>query len=572
MTACSNARKSNAESGARATGDATQDGSGTSLVVTDAAVSGNTPALDATTTLSVRLATSAERVCPGECVTVTAKLDTADTGYEYRWSDSSWHGAGPHRVCPSASTPISVSVRDGAGSDATPSGVELGQAHVTLQLSDAGCANSLGIESEDASSSDAAAELARDVCPTQLDVLDGWIGSRTAYGANQRAVIDTQGNLVLVAAYTGAVQHDGEMLLPRAGGGVLIAKFNSGCHLLWLRGYSAPAATLDLNALATDSSDNIVAGGALKGDIDLGLGTLHSALGCALIARWDAAGNLSWNRCIDSKYDTSIAHDVLFDAADAVVVTGTVGSDADFGSGRLQATSGASLTYLARYSGQGKPLWSKNLGTVCADSQVSWSPSATIVHKRSDFIANSTSPAALVISEYDVQGRLLATSRAAATYSSEHPELEIDPELNWVLIWPYADHTSTGNLPSALLERFSADGVSLWKRALHASGGFWPIDLQLDIHNNSIVAAQFNGRLEMESVHLTSQHADGGDIYLEKRDRDGKLLRADQLSRRGPTTPLALAVDTHDVTFIVGFEADPVQNGGHYTLFISKWP
>lgn len=78
---------------------------------------------DASAPLRVTLELDQERVCPGECVRLSAATDSSSSQLEYSWLDAPlWQGPGPHLVCPVAREQYRLTVSDleRAGSPARP--------------------------------------------------------------------------------------------------------------------------------------------------------------------------------------------------------------------------------------------------------------------------------------------------------------------------------------------------------------------------------------------------------------------------------------------------------------------
>jgi hypothetical protein len=82
-------------------------------------------------------------VC-GACDVVLAQVQGGQRPYTYTWSDSSWQGAGPFMICPSASTPVSVTVTDsgnqGVGEGASSKQTAKAATTVTCAASDGAAA------------------------------------------------------------------------------------------------------------------------------------------------------------------------------------------------------------------------------------------------------------------------------------------------------------------------------------------------------------------------------------------------------------------------------------------------
>lgn len=61
--------------------------------------------------LALAIEASADEICAGECVTLTAVASGGRAPYDYNWEDG-FEGAGPHEVCPTSTTSYFVSIFD----------------------------------------------------------------------------------------------------------------------------------------------------------------------------------------------------------------------------------------------------------------------------------------------------------------------------------------------------------------------------------------------------------------------------------------------------------------------------
>jgi len=126
------------------------------------------------------------------------------------------------------------------------------------------------------------------------------------------------------------------------------------------------------NAIAIDGSENIYVTGSFLGtvDFDPGTGTASltsaSSLSDIFVASYDASGDYRWAfRLGSTGASENEGLSVAVDGSGNVVTSGTIQGIADFDPGTGTAnrgSSGAKLTYVARYSSSGSYLWAFTLG------------------------------------------------------------------------------------------------------------------------------------------------------------------------------------------------------------------
>ena len=92
--------------------------------------------------LSARIQVNGQNASCGACGTVLAQVQGGKKPYQYKWSDPTLEGPGPHSVCPSKTTTYSVEVTDSSERVS----VELGAAAQTAQDSvEFACSEDAGI-------------------------------------------------------------------------------------------------------------------------------------------------------------------------------------------------------------------------------------------------------------------------------------------------------------------------------------------------------------------------------------------------------------------------------------------
>ncbi len=205
--------------------------------------------------LLVSLEASRPMVCPGECLTLTARLagetPSAET-YALAWADTA-EPAGPEReVCPTGSTTYHVDVHERSevlGEFARDP--RTGSADVTVSVT-----------SDCTDAGDAPSEV--DVgCSYRIPVAWPNKGIVALHGEVKQ---DAHGNMYLAAGFTGKVSIAGKVfgadtIFESGNWDVLLAKFDTTCKLLWAKQLETDAmfTTLDHFAVGPDGSMALLA-------------------------------------------------------------------------------------------------------------------------------------------------------------------------------------------------------------------------------------------------------------------------------------------------------------------------
>jgi len=142
----------------------------------------------------------------------------------------------------------------------------------------------------------------------------------------------------------------------------------AGAHV-WSQGYGAVGATVQLSGAAVDSSDNVLATGAMSGTVDFGGGALMSAGGSDVVMfKRSGAGAHIWSTRFGDASDQS-GVTIACDAADNVLLTGTVEGTTDFGGGGL-TEAGMVDIFLAKFDPAGSHTWSQLYGDAAEQTGV----------------------------------------------------------------------------------------------------------------------------------------------------------------------------------------------------------
>lgn len=172
-------------------------------------------------------------------------------------------------------------------------------------------------------------------------------------------VMDDSGAVTISGTFSGKLDFGGTPLQGTLNGDVFVARFDaSGNHLVSLSfgGQGQPDTAF---GLATDSTGAMLVTGYVTGDVDFGGGLLASAspTSFAYVAKYDAAAKYVFGRRFDGQY-AGQGNAVTVDASDNVIAVGVAAAGSDFGGG----PDALGNMFVAKYAPDGTYLWSKHFG------------------------------------------------------------------------------------------------------------------------------------------------------------------------------------------------------------------
>ncbi len=139
-----------------------------------------------------------------------------------------------------------------------------------------------------------------------------------------------------------------------AGGGGVVANH------LWSKRFG-DAANQTGHAVASDPSGNVILGAYLSGSADFGGGVVSSAGGIdAAMVKLDPDGNHIWSRALGGAFDDRVDA-IATDSSGNVIVVGTFGGTVDFGGGPFTSTGPVNTSaYVVKLDADGNHMWSKS--------------------------------------------------------------------------------------------------------------------------------------------------------------------------------------------------------------------
>jgi hypothetical protein len=180
--------------------------------------------------------------------------------------------------------------------------------------------------------------------------------------------VDPTGNIAAAGEMQGTVDFGGGAIVGNASPDVFLASFDpAGLHA-WSDAFPGPFGLPgDVEvSVARDLAGNTAITGGVAGPVNLGGGVLPFVGGLdVFVAMYDGAGAHQWSKGYGSMLD-DVGLGIAFDAGAHILASGKFEMAVDFGSGVL-TSNGASDLFVASWTPDADPLWSRSYGTANAD-------------------------------------------------------------------------------------------------------------------------------------------------------------------------------------------------------------
>ncbi|HEX9148549.1 MAG TPA: hypothetical protein VF958_05230, partial [Thermoanaerobaculia bacterium] len=365
---------------------------------------------------------------------------------------------------------------------------------------------------------------------------------------------------------------------------------------IWARRLSGTGAFDNAYAasLALDGTGNVVVVGAFQGSVDFGGGSLTSAGGTdVFVAKYSASGAHLWSRRFGGASD-DYAESVTVDGAGDVAVSGYFSGSADFGSGVL-TSAGGSDAFVAKYSSNGAPVWSRRFGGTGTDRALGIGADgsnnlvltgyfcATVDFGGGPLTSAGLADAFLV--KYSSTGGHVWSKRFGGTSSDVPLGIAVADGGNIAMTGYFQGTANFGgqNLTSAgvndiFAASYDSTGRELWSKAWGNSADDRGTSIAIDGQGSVIVTGSFTGDVDFGGGRILN--SGGSDIFLVKYSSNGMH----QWSRSYGTTAAvgdianAVAVDgannvllTGSIVGAVDFGGGALAGNGSYDVFVAKF-
>lgn len=176
----------------------------------------------------------------------------------------------------------------------------------------------------------------------------------------QGTAVDAKGNVLLVGSFTGSLTVGETSLVSAGKSDVFLVSLDSKGIPKWAKQFG-DAEEQAGNAVGVDSEGNVFITGVLTGSTDFGKGALTSAGAQDIfLAKFTSDGEPIWSRRFgDASAQRAIS--IAVDGMDGLILTGSFYGKLNLG-GKTLTSAGGSDAFVARFNAEGEHAWSRCLG------------------------------------------------------------------------------------------------------------------------------------------------------------------------------------------------------------------
>ncbi|HEX3771714.1 MAG TPA: hypothetical protein VHV30_12640 [Polyangiaceae bacterium] len=538
--------------------------------------------------LDVSIAPAAATVCPGGCVSLSAKATGADGPFAIAWSGVEGSSS-TVRVCPAATTTYAVTMTSGAEGRGEGLAQEpAGSARATVTVSPT-CGADGGTDG--AAPAVDAGTAGHETCSQSLAV--GNAGSGTGQGGLTRILaIDGAGDVIVAVNFIGTANVAGRVLQSGGDAGLLVVKLDPACRVLWAKAFGAPQADVELVGVAADAAGNVVVVGDLTGAaVDFGSGSVAPGSGSlwgAFVFKLGPDGAGLWSHGyrapVGSNTQVSMIDVAVDPSGNPVFVASTqppgqstAVPGVDFGGGGVVAYARS----LIELDANGQFVFAANASP--SGPIGPFEPYTLTTDSTGRILAAGYEPGSqLDIVAFDTGGRQqwLQSVSTDGSGASWEPMVAVDANNEIFTVESSGMTLPDGSWGDAVtLFKRSASGAPSWASAaiVDPPSGWTFIDgrLAVDPSGTALLTSTFAGSADF-GAGGTLTSAGGVDAAVLRFDAQGHLLGAIRWGGPDDDVPYNVAVDPAGDTVIAGWSSPPSSAGnggsgnGSTRLFVAK--
>ncbi|MGK7901817.1 MAG: SBBP repeat-containing protein [Hormoscilla sp.] len=315
--------------------------------------------------------------------------------------------------------------------------------------------------------------------------------------------------------------------------------------------------------VAADSSSNVYITGGTKGD----LAGSNAGGYDAWIAKYDGQGNQQWVKQLGTSGDDK-SWGIAVDSSGNICITGdTTGSLGG-------SNAGGSDAWVAKYDGQGNQLWIQQLGTAGDDNSygVATDGSGNI------YIAGGTTGSLggsnagsydAWVAKYDGQGKQLWVKQLGTSEEDKSWGIAASDSGNVYITGRTKGALEGGNAGSfdAWVAKYDSEGNQQWIKQLGSSGADYSYGVAVDSSGNVYITGRTTGS-------LGGSNAGGFDAWVAKYDSEGNQQWVKQLGTSANEFAFAVAVDGSSNVYISGCTQGGLagsSNAGGWDAWVAKY-
>ena len=342
--------------------------------------------------------------------------------------------------------------------------------------------------------------------------------------SGQAVAIDSSGNIIMAGYFSGAVDFGGGTLTATGSSDIVLATYSSAGVHQWSERFGGTGSGSP-SSVALDSGGNIFLTGSFSGSVDFGTGTLVSAGSSDIfLAKYSSTGTPAWSKRFGST-DSDLAYGVTIDPGGNALITGTFRGNVSFGGATLISAG----TFQTPYFPGGPDVFIAKFNTGGT-------------HQWSENFTNNTA---------GDEGFGIDTDSASNIYITGYYTGTID--------------FGGGVLPQfgasdIYLAKFNSSGVHQWSQHFGGTGADRGQAIAIDSSGNVFLTGIFTGVGNFGSASLTA--ASGYDVFLAKYSTAGALVWAKDFAGPNFELPATLAIDAGNNVLVGGYFQNTLNVGG----------
>jgi hypothetical protein len=391
-------------------------------------------------------------------------------------------------------------------------------------------------------------------------------------------VVDRSDNIIVAGYIGASARFGAIGVTSAGSSGVFVAKLDHRGTFLWavpLPGFTQSGLW---NGLAVDGAGNILYGGIFTGTVRFGSTTLTSkGSQDGFLAKLDPDGNLLWARTVVASKGMSSVQAVALGSDGQITIGGDFSDTATFGSSSLTA-KGKSDLFVARLDGAGDLLWvtqggsdemyTEGVNRVVLDGAGnivvagSAGPDATFGSFTRPGTPGSTSA---FVAKLDTTGTFVWVAGPPGTWSTGPLQLDAGGNI-FVATGISVPRGLSSTVGQAMISKLSSNGAVLWSTPAPGDGSTGVNSLLVGGNGSVTAGGFFTGTAALfGTTTLQSKNANPsyGTGFLARLDASGAFVHAEQLDgTNGGVSILQLARDSSANLFACGCYGGVARFGG----------
>ena len=186
-----------------------------------------------------------------------------------------------------------------------------------------------------------------------------WVrtGGGQSYDIGYGIAVDNDDNVIITGNFSNSAVFGNINLIGHFLNEIFVVKYDSAGSVLWARSGAGSSFNNYSSGVATNSNNNIFITGSIGDTVTFdNLTVVSLGVSDAMIAKYDANGNISWIKQAGGADNYDYSSDIFIDIKDNIYFTGQFSGTASFGNVQLTSAENSDI-FIAKYNFSGIPVW-----------------------------------------------------------------------------------------------------------------------------------------------------------------------------------------------------------------------